>query len=211
MNKPVKDFTPETLANPARRRALVIGATLTGGALLVGCSPDLMGKALSLGAKHDFGAFGPFIKVAPDGAVTVISKHIEFGQGNHAGLAAIAAEEMDADWDKVKVEQSIANAAVYANTGFGMQGTGGSSAISNSWMQLRNAGGAAGAMFVQGAATTGGVPAKDIPVKDGVVSHVASGKQAHFGELLSAAAKVAPPQKPTLKDPKAFSLIGSDR
>src|SRR5258707_13567089 len=125
MNKPVKDFTPETLANPARRRALVIGATLTGGALLVGCSPDLMGKALSLGAKHDFGAFGPFIKVAPDGIVTVVSKHIEFGQGNHAGLAAIAAEEMDADWDTVKVVQAPANAAAYPNPAMRVQGTGG--------------------------------------------------------------------------------------
>ena len=140
-----------------------------------------------------------------------MSKHIEFGQGNHAGLAAIAAEEMDADWDKVRVEQSIANASVYANTSFGMQGTGGSSAISNSWMQLRNAGAAARAMFVQAAATTWGVPAKDISVQDGVVRHAASGKQAHFGELLAAAAKVAPPQKPTLKDPKTFTLIGTDR
>jgi isoquinoline 1-oxidoreductase beta subunit len=205
MNKPL------SATIPTRRAVLAIGATLTGGALIVGCSPSAMGKMMAIGAKHDFGAFGPFIKVAADGAVTVISKHIEFGQGNHAGLAAIAAEEMDADWDKVKVEQSAANAAVYANTTFGMQGTGGSSAISNSWMQLRNAGAAARAMFVQAAANTWGVPAKDITVKDGVVSHVASGKQAHFGELLDAAAKVAPPQAPTLKDPKSFTLIGTDR
>ena len=211
MNKPVKDFTPETLANPSRRRALVIGATLTGGALLVGCSPDLMGKALSLGAKHDFGAFGPFIKVAPDGIVTVVSKHIEFGQGNHAGLAAIAAEEMDADWDKVLVEQAPANAAVYANLGMGVQGTGGSSAIANSWPQLRAAGAAARAMFVQAAATTWSVPVGEVTVQNGVVSHAKSGKQAHFGELLGAAAKVKPPQSPVLKDPKAFTLVGSER
>ena len=67
----------------------------------------------------------------------MVSKHIEFGQGNHAGLAAIAAEEMDADWDKVKVVQAPANAGAYANLGMGVQGTGGSSAISNSWPQLR--------------------------------------------------------------------------
>jgi isoquinoline 1-oxidoreductase beta subunit len=212
MNKPIQDISAaETLANPGRRRALAIGATLTGGALLIGCSPTTLGKIMSVGAKHDFGAFGRFIKVASDGAVTVISKHIEFGQGNHAGLAAITAEEMDADWDKVRVEQSIANASVYANTSFGMQGTGGSSAISNSWMQLRNAGAAARAMFVQAAATKWGVPAKDITVSNGVVSHVAGGKQAHFGELLEAASKVAPPQKPVLKDPKSFTLIGTDR
>ena len=212
MNKFVMDMRPK--AEPVkltRRGALGIGATLVGGALLVGCSPAAIGKVMSIGAPHDFGAFGPFIKVAADGTVTVISKHIEFGQGNHAGLAAIAAEEMDADWDKVRVEQSAANAAAYANTSFGMQGTGGSSAISNSWMQLRNAGASARAMFVQAASTAWGVPAKDISVQNGVVSHAASGKQAHFGELLTAAAKVAPPQKPALKDPKSFSLIGSDR
>jgi isoquinoline 1-oxidoreductase subunit beta len=204
-------FKTPQIAVPTRRQALGIGATLAGGALLIGCSPSALGKIMSVGAPHDFGAFGPFIKVSPDGTVTVVSKHIEFGQGNHAGLAAIAVEEMDADWDTVKVVQSPANASAYANTGFGMQGTGGSSAISNSWMQLRNAGAAARAMFVQAAATTWGVPTKDITVQNGVVTHVASGNQAHFGELVTAAAKVAPPQKPVLKDPKAFTLIGTDR
>ncbi|MDB5499161.1 MAG: aldehyde oxidase and xanthine dehydrogenase molybdopterin binding [Phenylobacterium sp.] len=196
---------------PTRRQALGIGATLVGGALIVGCSPSMIGKAMSVGAPHDFGAFGPFIKVGPDGTVTVVSKHIEFGQGNHAGLAAIVTEEMDADWDKVKVEQSPANASAYANTSFGMQGTGGSSAISNSWPQLRTAGAAARAMFVQAAATTWSVPASEVTVQNGVVSHAKSGKQAHFGELVAAAAKVPPPQKPTLKDPKTFTLVGTGR
>lgn len=83
------------------RRDVVVGATLVGGALLVGCSPaDIM----SAGSKVEVGAFGPFIKIAADGAVMVISKHVEFGQGNHAGLAAIVAEELDADWTRVMVE-----------------------------------------------------------------------------------------------------------
>ena len=189
------------------RRELVVGATMVGGALLVGCSPaDL----LSAGAKTDVGAFGPFIKIAADGAVTVISKHIEFGQGNHAGLSAIVAEELDADWSRVLVEQAPANAKLYANLGMGAQGTGGSSAISNSWMQLRKAGAGARAMFVQAAADSWKVPAAEITVKDGVVSHK-SGKSAGFGELMAAAAKVTPPESPTLKDPKSFTLIGSAR
>lgn len=190
------------------RRDLVVGATLVGGALLVGCSPaDL----LSAGSKVDVGAFGPFIKVAADGAVTVISKHIEFGQGNHAGLAAIVAEELDADWARVTVEQAPANAKLYANIGMGVQGTGGSTAIANSWTQLRTAGAAARAMFVQAAAGKWNVPAPQITVKDGVVSHAASGKSAGFGELLADAAKVTPPEKPVLKDPKTFTLIGTSR
>jgi isoquinoline 1-oxidoreductase beta subunit len=203
MNAPVKDFAPT-------RRALMIGAAASaGGALLVGCSPaDILG----IGAeKLDFGAFGPFIRIEPDGAVTVVSKHIEFGQGTHAGLAAIVAEELDADWDTLKVVQAPANAKVYANLAMGVQGTGGSSAIANSWDQLRATGAAARAMFVEAAASRFGASASELTVKNGVVSHAASGKSASFAELLPAAAKVAPPQTPTLKDPKDFTLIGTDR
>jgi isoquinoline 1-oxidoreductase beta subunit len=204
MDKPA---TP-TPAAPTRRQALLVGATLAGGALLVGCSlPDV----LSAGSKVTAGAFGPFIKIDPDGTVTVVSKHIELGQGNHAGLAAIAAEELDADWTRVKVEQAPANAKLYGNSAMGgAQGTGGSSAISNSWTQLRTAGAAARAMFVQAAAAKWGVPAAEITVKDGVVGHP-SGRRAGFGELVADAARVAPPQAPALKDPRSFTLIGTDR
>ncbi len=203
MNKPV------TLSqNGTTRRDLVVGASLVGGALLVGCSPT---DILNLGAKKiDFGAFGPFIKIGADGAVTVISKHIEFGQGTHAGLAAIVAEELDADWSRVLVEQSPANTKVYQNLLFGAQGTGGSTAIANSWMQLRQAGASARAMFVQAASSKWRVPAAEITVKDSVVSH-ASGKSASFADLLKDAAKVAPPTAPTLKDPKTFTLIGTQK
>ncbi|MBO9557271.1 MAG: xanthine dehydrogenase family protein molybdopterin-binding subunit [Caulobacter sp.] len=189
------------------RRDLVVGATLVGGALLVGCSPaDLM----SAGSKVNVGAFGPFIQFDPDGAVTVLSKHIEFGQGSSTGLAAIVAEELDADWTRVKVVSAPANAKLYGNTTLGIQLTGGSSAISNSWEQLRKAGAGARAMFVQAAAAHWNVPAGEITVKDGVVGH-ASGKSAGFGELLVEAAKVAPPENPTLKDPKTFTLVGTAR
>ncbi len=203
MNKPV------TLSqNGTTRRDLVVGASLVGGALLVGCSPT---DILNLGAKKiDFGAFGPFIKIGADGAVTVISKHIEFGQGTHAGLAAIVAEELDADWSRVLVEQSPANTKVYQNLLFGAQGTGGSTAIANSWMQLRQAGASARAMFVQAASTKWSVPAAEITVKDSVVSH-ASGESASFADLLKDAAKIAPPAAPALKDPKTFTLIGTQK
>ena len=201
MNAPFKP-----LAGPTRRDVVVTSA-LVGGTLLVGCSPaDIM----SAGSKVEVGAFGPFIKVAPDGAVTVISKHVEFGQGNHAGLAAIVAEELDADWTKVMVEQAPANAKLYANGALGAQLTGGSSAISNSWDQLRKAGAGARAMFVQAAANKWNVAVGEISVKDSVVSHT-SGKTATFGELLADAAKVPAPTDVKLKDPKAFTLIGTAR
>ncbi|HEY1425943.1 MAG TPA: xanthine dehydrogenase family protein molybdopterin-binding subunit [Caulobacteraceae bacterium] len=193
----------------ATRRTLLVGAASAGGALLVGCSPaDVLGIGTP---KMAFGAFGPFIRIEPDGWVTVVSKHIEFGQGSHAGLAAIVAEELDADWDKVRVVQAPANANVYANGKMGVQGTGGSSAIANSWDQLRTAGAAARAMLVEAAASQWRAPAADLKVKDGVVSHAQSGRSASFADLLGAAAKVKPPQSPALKDPKDFTLIGTDR
>ena len=186
----------------------MVSAAVAGGALLIGCSPA---NLLSIGADDShFGAFGPFLRIAPDGVVTVVSKHIEFGQGNHAGLAAIVAEELDADWDEVKVVQAPAIAKVYQNLGMGVQGTGGSSAIANSWPQLRAVGAAARAMFVSAAATRWKVAAGEVTVKDGVVSHP-SGKSARFGDLVADAAKVTPPAAPVLKDPRTFTLIGTDR
>jgi len=202
MNAPVRSF------EPTRREMVVIAAVAAGGSLLIGCS---QADVLSLGADSShFGPFGPFLRIDRDGTVTVVSKHIEFGQGSHAGLAAIVAEELDADWSRVNVVQAPANTKVYANLGFGAQGTGGSSAIANSWMQLRKAGAAGRAMFVSVAAARWSVPAGEITVKDGVVTHP-SGKQAGFADLVADAGKVVPPKDPPLKDPKTFTLIGTDR
>ncbi len=204
MNAPL---ARDSIPAPSRREFIVVSA-VAGGALLVGCSPASL---LSMGgATKDFGAFGPFIRIAPDGAVTVVSKHIEFGQGSSTGLAAIAAEELDADWDKVTIVQAPAIAKVYANLGMGIQGTGGSSAISNSWEQMRNAAAGARAMLVAAAAGRWKVPPGEVTVKDGVVSH-ASGKSVSFGALVADAAKITPPAAPTLKDPRTFTLIGTDR
>jgi len=198
------------ISPPVSRREVFIGATTVGGALLVGaCSPA---DALSIGAAApDVGAFGPFVRIDPDGAVTMISKHIEFGQGSATGLAAIIAEEMDADWEKVSVELAPGNVKLYANTLMGVQGTGGSTAINEAWDQMRKAGAGARAMFVEAAAQTWGAPAADITVADGVVRHPASNRSATFAELLPAASKLKPPATPTLKDPKTFTLVGTDR
>jgi isoquinoline 1-oxidoreductase subunit beta len=205
MNAPARNLPRAGLS---RRRFITTASLTASGALVVGCSPA---QLMSIGASQsDFGPFGPFIRIDPDSMVTVVSKHIEFGQGSHAGLAAMVAEELDADWSCVRVEQAPANAKVYANLGMGVQGTGGSSAIANSWMQLRTAGAAARAMFVEAAARRWNVPASQITVVNCVVSHP-SGKQARFGELVADAAKVTPPAKPVLKNQKDFTLIGTER
>ena len=205
MNAPFKALAKH---RPSRREMIVVSAAAAGGALLVGCSPA---DILSIGAdnKH-FGPFGPFLRIDADGTVTVVSKHIEFGQGSHASLAAMVAEELDADWDKLKVAQAGANAKVYANLDQGAQGTGGSSAIHNSWDQLRKVGAATRAMFVTAAADRWKVHANEISVANGVVAHP-SGQSATFADLVADAAKVTPPGSPKLKDPKAYTLIGTGR
>jgi isoquinoline 1-oxidoreductase beta subunit len=150
-----------------------------------------------------------FIRVAPDNTVTVVAKHLEMGQGSHTGLATIVAEEMDADWGQVRVEAAPADATRYNNLQWGpVQGTGGSSAMANSWEQLRKAGATARAMLRSAAAEKWGVPAEGLTVDKGVVSHAATGRKATFGELASAAAARPVPSEVPLKDPKDWKLIG---
>jgi len=131
------------------------------------------------------------------------------GQGSYTGLATIVAEELDADWAQIRVESAPADAKLYNNLAFGtIQGTGGSSAIANSWMQLRQAGAAARAMLVAAAAAEWNVPAAEIVADRGVLSHTASRRQASFGELAGKAAAQPLPTQVALKDPKDFKLIG---
>ena len=203
MNAPFK-------AIKTSRRGFIIGAALVGGSLMVG-PVEAQAQTAAGGYGEPVGPFGAFVKIAPDGLVTVVNKHLEMGQGNHVGVAALVAEELDADWTRVEVVHSPANARLYANLFLRMQGTGGSSAIANSYAQMRTAGAAARAMLVQAAATRWNVPAGEITVKDSVVSHAGSRRKAGFGELVADAAKVAPPQTLALKDPKSFTLVGSSR
>ena len=187
------------------RRGFLIGAALVGGALVVGPVEALAADAPAQAP----GVLGPFVKIAPDGSVTVVNKFLEMGQGNHAGVCALVAEELDADWSKVSFEHAPADSKVYANSFLRMQGTGGSSAIASSFGEMRAAGAAARAMLVQAAAQRWNAPVAEIAVKDGVVSH--GGQSAHFGELVADAARLSPPQKPVLKDPRAFTLVGTAR
>ncbi|HEY0064145.1 MAG TPA: xanthine dehydrogenase family protein molybdopterin-binding subunit [Telluria sp.] len=150
-----------------------------------------------------------FLRIAEDGSVTVISKHLEMGQGTYTGLATIVAEELDADWSKVRVEAAPADAKRYNNLSWGpMQGTGGSSAMANSWEQLRKAGASARAMLVSAAAQQWKVAPADITVANGVVTHKASGNKATFGQLAHAASEQSVPTDVKLKNAADFKLIG---
>jgi isoquinoline 1-oxidoreductase beta subunit len=113
-----------------------------------------------------------FVRIGADESVTVIAKHLEMGQGSYTGLATILAEELDADWTRVRVESAPADAKRYANLVFKtMQGTGGSSAMANSWQQLRQAGASARALLVSAAARQWGVPVTGLRAERGVVYH----------------------------------------
>jgi isoquinoline 1-oxidoreductase subunit beta len=150
-----------------------------------------------------------FIKIAPDNTVTVIIKHLDKGQGITTGLSTIVAEELDADWAQMRAEFAPADAALYSNLIFHVQGTGGSTSVANSWMQLRLAAAAAREMLVAAAAAEWQVAAAEITVENGVVAHKPSARTAHFGALAAQASSLPVPQNPKLKAPASFRLIGS--
>jgi isoquinoline 1-oxidoreductase beta subunit len=150
-----------------------------------------------------------FVRVGSDDSITVIAKHLEMGQGSYTGLATILAEELDADWSKVTVESAPADAKLYNNLAFGpVQGTGGSSAMSNSYAQLRDAGAKARAVLVSAASKEWHVPVGELTVEKGVVSHAASKRHATYGSLVKTAITLPVPDTVALKDPKNFTLIG---
>ena len=201
-------------AATTRRKFLRDAGSVTALALTVGFEwSGSTRRALAAGAAAASGGapFAPnaFLRVGSDNSVTVIAKHLEMGQGSYTGIATIVAEELDADWNLVRVESAPADAKRYANLAFGtMQGTGGSSAMANSWAQLREAGGKARAMLLAAAAKQWRVPVAELTVDKGVVYHAASKRQASFGALVATAASLPVPDSVTLKDPKDFKLIG---
>ena len=202
--------TSEVTRRDFIRVGATAGAAFTLAFYLPGCGPAEK-TAKGAGAAAAGPAFEPnaFLRIGHDGSVTVISKHLEMGQGSYTGLATIVAEELDADWSRVKVEGAPADAKRYYNLQWGQaQGTGGSSAIANSWEQLRKAGATARAMLVAAAAADWRVPAGEITVENGIVRHASSKREAGFGELARKAAGVVPPSTVALKDPKTFRYIG---
>jgi isoquinoline 1-oxidoreductase beta subunit len=207
-------MTHETLSRrrPTRRAFLQGAGTATAMALTIGFEWAGTSRRAAAVTTAPAGAlFTPnaFLRIGADNSVTVIAKHVEMGQGAYTGIATVVAEELDADWSRVRVESAPADAKRYANLAFGtMQGTGGSSAMANSWMQLREAGAKARAMLLSAAAKDWHMPVAELAIDKGIVSHPASKRQATFGTLVRTAATLPVPDQVTLKDPKDFRLIG---
>jgi isoquinoline 1-oxidoreductase beta subunit len=193
----------------AGRRGFLIGAAAAGTALVIGFRLELLSFAgRARGAlRKNTGDYNAFIRIASDSSITVVCKHIEFGQGPFTGFATIIADELDARPEQIKVEHAPADAAKYANLLLGEQGTGGSTAMANSWDQLRKAGAEARARLVAAAAKAWGVPASAIAIDNGILKH-SSGKSAEFGEFVAAAQALALTEKPKPKDPSQWRYIG---
>jgi isoquinoline 1-oxidoreductase subunit beta len=204
---------PRDQQHLSRRAALKVMTGLVLGVYLKpGSSMAQSGAAQILRPDGSTAGFAPnaFVRIGTDDTVTVLVKHIEFGQGPFTGLATLVAEEMDADWSKVRAEYAPADMNLYKNLLFGMQGTGGSTAIANSYEQMRKAGAAARAMLVEAAGQSWRVPASEISVDRGILRHARSNRQGRFGQFAEAAAKLQVPADPPLKDPSKFRLIGRE-
>jgi isoquinoline 1-oxidoreductase beta subunit len=147
-----------------------------------------------------------FLRIGKDGTCTVLVKHLEFGQGVTTSLPMLVAEELDCDWSRVRAELAPAGPE-YAHTAFGMQMTGGSSSVWNSYEQLRTVGAQARQMLMQAAADQWKVKIADVRTDKGFVLGP-GGRKLSYGQLADAAGKLAVPQKVTLKDPKDFRIIG---
>lgn len=216
------------------------GAVGAAGALVVGWSVMparqrlLTAEPLPLGPAQ--AALNGWLKVSPDNTVTVMMSKSEMGQGVYTGLAMLLAEELDADWSQVRIEQSPID-KIYNNvaatvdglpfhpddqgalkraagwmTGklmreIGVMMTGGSSSIKDLWLPMREAGASARAMLVGAAAAQWQVPAQECRAESGKVLH-GSGRSATFGELAALAAQQPRPDKVALKEPARFKLVG---
>lgn len=163
----------------------------------------LQGKAAS-----PDGTFSPnaFLRIAPDGTVTIQVNHAEMGQGVVTALPMLVAEELDADWARVRTEFPPVDPA-FNHSLFGIQMTGGSTSTWTEYERLRTAGATARALLIAAAAEEWNVPAGECRTEPGFVVHP-NGKRLGYGALANRAAHLTPPAKVALKDPKDFRLIG---
>ena len=192
------------------RRALIQKTAAVGSGLVIGTYLTRAPRAL---AEVGVASSAPmvtdpnaFLRIAPDNTITVLVKHIEFGQGAFTGLTTLVAEELDADWSQMRAEHAPSNPKLYLNYAFGAQGTGGSTAIANSFVQMRMVGATARAMLVKAAAKRWKVSTRRITVENGYVKY--RSKKASFGELAEAAMAEKAPRRVRLKSNKDFKLIG---
>ncbi|WP_448203784.1 molybdopterin cofactor-binding domain-containing protein [Azospirillum sp. sgz302134] len=204
-----RQAAPQAPARLSRRNFLVLSGA-AGAGLTLGL-PALAATGPRAAKAPLPTPFQGYLRIAPDNTVTVLSAHLEMGQGAYTGIATLVAEELGADPAQMRVEGGSGNPKLYGNLAWGgdAQGTGGSTAMASSFERYRRAGATARAMLVEAAAGAWNVPAPEIRVERGALTH-ASGKRATFGEMADAAAKLPVPADVALKDPKDWTYIGTE-
>ncbi|MEY2854903.1 MAG: hypothetical protein RL030_2035, partial [Pseudomonadota bacterium] len=200
------------LSAPVSRRGFLKVTAGVGGGLVLAFGLGDEADAQQAGGGRPAGPPGPpfnpgaYITINPDGRITLLSKNPEIGQGIKTAFGVILAEELDAKWSDVTVEQAPINSAV-----FGTQFAGGSLSIPMSYDTLRRAGAGARAMLVAAAAQEWGVPESEITTSESVVTHAASRRSMGYGQLATKAAgmPVPNPQQLKLKDKKDWKIMGT--
>ncbi len=188
------------------RRAFLKASAATGGGLLLQAVLGPLAIAQSADASAgDAAALNAFIRIAPDGIVTIMSKNPEIGQGIKTMLPMVIAEELDVEWKNVRIEQAPLDAAKY-----GRQFAGGSAATPINYEPLRRVGAAGRQMLVAAAAQSWNVPPSECRTEAGIVHHRNSGRALAYGDLAAKAASLPVPDLAavTLKDPQSFRIIG---
>jgi isoquinoline 1-oxidoreductase beta subunit len=190
------------------RRAFLKITTLAGGGLVIAAyldPADLLAQGRQGGPPAPPLTPAAYIRIAPDGVVTIMAKNPEIGQGVKTMLPMLIADELDVDWKDVRVEQADLDTTKYSG-----QSAGGSNATPSNYEAMRRVGATARAMLVAAAAETWSVPAAELTTGSGQVRHAASKRTVGYGQLGAAAAKITPPDPASvrLKDPKEFKIIG---
>lgn len=191
-----------------RRNFLKTSAAVGGGLLISLYLPEFAGAAEKF-SEESPATFAPnaFIRIGTDDIITVIINKSEMGQGPYTSLPMLAAEELEADWSKVRYEPAPVDAA-YNHPVFGIQMTGGSTSTASEWERFRKAGATARMMLIAAAAQNWNVDAQSLKAEKSFVIHAPSNRRASFGSLADAAAKLQPPKDVSLKDPKDYKIIG---
>ncbi len=194
--------------SPVNRRDFLRVSALVGGGLMLSSYAEPLEALGRVGLTRPLAdpALGVFVRITPDGIVTITAKNPEIGQGIKTMLPMLIAEELDVEWANVRVQQGDLDSTKYQQ-----QNAGGSTATPNNWLPMRRVGAAARAMLVGAAAKQWNVPASELETDKGVVHHRATKRSAKYGELASAAASMSAPDLATvpLKDPKQFRIIGT--
>jgi isoquinoline 1-oxidoreductase subunit beta len=188
------------------RRDFLEAASVVGAGLVIGfhLPPGLRAPAVPTSP------FAPnaWLRIGADNRVLVVVDRSEMGQGVATALPMLVAEELEADWSKVRIEFAPADKA-YTNPLFGMQGTGGSTSVRAAWTPLRKAGAAAREMFISAAALTWGADRSTCHAAQGAVIHEPTKRRLSYGALATKAATLPVPQDVPLKEPKDWTIIGA--